>query len=160
MLAVGDAGVVLRSGDAGATWTMATIPGAGDLQGVATDAAAHLVLAVDASGSVWSSGDGGRHFAREATAPAALAAVALADDDSTAVAAGAMGTVLERAAGGTWAAVTTGTTAGLHAAVVADDGRQYAGGDSGTLIVSANDGASWAAVPLGTAATLYALDDL
>jgi photosystem II stability/assembly factor-like uncharacterized protein len=160
MLAVGDAGVVLRSGDSGATWTAAAVPGAGDLQGIAMDGAARLVLAVDASGGAWSSTDAGQTFVREATASVALAAVALADDDSAAIAVGSGGTVLERAASGAWATVPTGTTANLRAAVIGDDGRQYAGGDSGTLVSSATGGASWTPVSLATDATLYALDDL
>src|SRR5580700_2219753 len=117
MLAVGDGGVVLRSGDTGATWTAATIAGAGDLQSIAMDAAGQVVLAVDPSGAVWASGDAGVHFVREAMASAGLS-MALADDDSAAVAAGLGGTVLERSPSGTWTPVASGTTADLRAAVI------------------------------------------
>jgi photosystem II stability/assembly factor-like uncharacterized protein len=160
MLAVGDAGVVLRSADRGVAWTAFTVPGAGDLRSVASDSAAHLVLAVDASGGVWSSIDTGLHFIRETTAPLALSAVALADDDSAAIAVGDGGTVLERGPGRIWTSVSSGTTVSLRAAIVEDGGWQYAGGDSGTLIASTDHGTTWTAIALGTGATLYGLDDL
>ncbi len=159
MIVVGDGGTILRSADSGGTWAPARAPGAGDLRAVASDSGAHVVLAVDALGSIWSSADLGLSFAREALAPAALDAVALSDDGSSALAVGRGGAALARDAAGTWTRLATGTSSDLHAAL-ASGARFYAAGDLGTLVTSSDQGLTWAKTPLATTATLYALEDL
>jgi photosystem II stability/assembly factor-like uncharacterized protein len=139
------------------------IPGAADLHGVAADPGAHLVLAVDAAGVVWSSADGGISFGREGGAGVSLDAVALSDDGSRAIAVGAHGTAISRLPGSApvWTFLQTGTTADLHAALITDDAtRDYIAGESGTLLTTTNQGSTWTIQPLGTSSALYGLEDL
>jgi photosystem II stability/assembly factor-like uncharacterized protein len=161
MIVVGDQGLVLRSIDGGSTWLGATLAGASDMRGVATDPGGHLVLAVDAAGNIWASNDTGQTFQREGLAAAPLEAVSISDDASSALAVGQHGTVLERSAQG-WSTLPASTTSDLHAALVtgADSERHYAGGDNGTLLTSGDHGKTWSRVPLATNAPLYGLDDL
>jgi hypothetical protein len=161
MIVVGDGGIVLRSADAGATWSRTTIPGGADLRGVASDAGAHLILAVDGSGAVWSSVDTGRSFRREVIAAAPLEAVALTDSGARALAVGAGGIALTRSALGTWSTLTTGTRVDLHAALITDgDTRSYIGGDVGTLRMSVDAFATWSPVKTSTREPIYGLEDL
>jgi photosystem II stability/assembly factor-like uncharacterized protein len=120
------------------------------------------VLAVDGSGTVWSSADGGIHFASEASAGAPLNAVSMSDDGARAIVAGSHGTVLERAVDASWRSVPSGTTADLHAALITGDSgsHHYVAGDSGTLLRSFDSGVSFSQVAIATRATLYGLDDL
>ncbi len=157
----GDAGALLRSADAGNTWTRATIAGAGDLRGIASDPGAHLVLAVDQRGTVWSSTDRAASFTRETSASSPLDAVALSDDGSRALVVGAHGTALERDAGGAWHVIATGLDADLHAALLTDGARRaYVAGDHGTLATQPSGVGGYQAITLGTAANLYGLEDL
>jgi photosystem II stability/assembly factor-like uncharacterized protein len=158
----GDAGTVLRSSDGGATWASTLVPGAPSFAGIASDAAAIRVVAVDTAGSIWSSSDTGAHFAVVATASAPLEAVSVSDDDALGVAVGGQGVVMVSAANGAWASTPSGTASDLHTVVVMDSAndRIYAGGESGTLLSSADRGVTWTAQPSGTTAALYALDDL
>ncbi|MDP9000750.1 MAG: hypothetical protein M3O46_11630, partial [Myxococcota bacterium] len=162
MMAVGDGGVVLRSYDAGETWTKSAIPGGSDLRGVASDAGAHLLLAVDASGWVWSSQDTGLQFVHAASALGPLETIAIMADGSHAIAAGARGAVLEWAAGTGWEAASSGTDVDLHAALITgDDGsRHYVAGDTGMLLGSSDWGKSWSRVAVDTDGALFSLDDL
>ncbi|MGH7269576.1 MAG: WD40/YVTN/BNR-like repeat-containing protein, partial [Polyangiaceae bacterium] len=160
MLAVWDGGVVLHSWDDGASWELSMIPGAADLRGVAMDPEALRVLAVDASGSVWSSSDAGAHFTREASAKVSLNAVAMADGGELAIAVGDGCVIIERTADALWHAAPSGTALDLRAAVIMDDGRRYVAGDSGTLLASSDGGATWDPVAVATRATFYGVDDL
>jgi photosystem II stability/assembly factor-like uncharacterized protein len=161
MVVVGDSATVIVSNDLGSTWHAATIPGAGNLHGVAADPAASLVLAVDDAGNIWSSTDGASSFALAATAPASLDAVALSSDDSEALAVGARGTAMARFGAASFAPVTTGTSQNLHAAVLPTANPNiYVAGDNGTLLTSTDQGAHWSTVPLSISTPIYALDRL
>jgi photosystem II stability/assembly factor-like uncharacterized protein len=119
------------------------------------------VVAVDTSGSVWSSSDRGANFTVVATAPAPLEAISLSDDGALGVAVGERGVVLVGAAG-TWASASSSTASDLHAVIVMDSAndRVYAAGEAGTLVSSADRGVTWTAQQSNTTAALYALDDL
>jgi photosystem II stability/assembly factor-like uncharacterized protein len=161
MLVVGDGGTVLRSADSGHTWALASIAGAGDLRGVASDAWAGTVLAVDSLGSIWSSGDEGVTFTREASTSGALDAVSTTQAGDRALAVGVGGAVLLRATSGTWTPLATGSGVELHAALVTAGGsRLTVAGEGGTLLSSADLGAHWSVQAVSTAATLYGLQDL
>jgi photosystem II stability/assembly factor-like uncharacterized protein len=161
IVVVGDAASLVVSNDLGVTWHTSTILGAKNLHGVTADTAAKLVLAVDDAGQIWSSADAASSFTLVATAPQALDAVALSQDDSVAVAVGAGGTAWARFGTGSFAPLTTGTTANLHAAIV--DTKKpalYVAGDNGTLRESVDDGAHFSSVALAIATPIYALDHL
>jgi photosystem II stability/assembly factor-like uncharacterized protein len=160
MLAVGDAGTLLRSADSGKTWTVSTIAGAADFHGVASDAWAGTVLAVDSAGTIWSSADAGVTFTRAASAGVSLEAVSTTQAGTRAVVAGAGGVVLARSPSGEWTTVATGNGADLHAALVDGEGRLFVAGESGTLLSSVDLGAHWTLAPLGTTSALYGLQDL
>jgi photosystem II stability/assembly factor-like uncharacterized protein len=121
MLAVGDGGTILRSGDGGATWTSMIIAGAGDFHGVTSDAWAGLVLAVDSRGGIWSSGDTGVTWAREAGLGVSLDAVNTTQAGAGALAvgsggAGEAGTLLTSTdLGAHWTTIPLGTTLALYA---------------------------------------------
>src|SRR5262249_36309393 len=104
--AVGDGAVVLRTGDAGATWTRLPVASTAGLRGVAAAPSGGLVLAVGEGGGAPRSADGGAHAERGATpVPATLNAVRLADDELRALAVGAGGAVISSEDGGlTWRA--------------------------------------------------------
>ncbi len=157
----GDGGALLRSSDAGHSWQTASLPLAGDITGVASDTAGHLLLAADSDGNVWASTDGALTFRREVIAPAALLGITVSDDGTRGLAVGAHGTALERAADGQWSVVPTGTVADLRAALITNGNtRDLVAGASGTLLESADHGAHWAQIVVTTEATLYGLDDL
>jgi len=155
---VGDKGTILRSADAGRSWTRSTLEGAGDLRAVASDPDGHRVLVVDSNGGIYASGDLAMHFTKEATAPAALDAIATSDDGMRSLAVGAGGVAFVSDGARTWTPASVGTTHALHAAL-ATGGRYYAAGDQGTLLTS-DDGVRWSRVELGTTANFYALEDL
>ena len=162
-IAVGAGGTVARSTDAGSTWSTAHIDGASDLRGVASDATAHVVLAVDASGNVWSSADAGVHFSREAQATTPLDAVSLDDEGAGfAIAVGGAGVAMMRdPLSHAWTPAPIPFDGALHAALVTDDGtRFYAAGDDGALFTRTLDASSWQRVALPTTATFYGLEDL
>ena len=96
------------------------LAGAGDLHGVASDAWAGTVLAVDSLGSIWSSGDAGVTFTRDGAAGVSLDAVSTTQSGTSALAVGAGGKVLFRGASGAWAPIATGSGVDLHAALVTD----------------------------------------
>ena len=157
--AVGANGTLLRSAD-GTHFDAATIDGASNLRGIAADVSAHVVIAVDDAGAIFSSTDLGKTFVRDLVAPAPLDAVAMADDGGPAVAVGAHGTVMVRdPIARTWSASATPTDANLHAALVGDDGHVYVAGDGGTLLGRTVQ-AGWQRVTLSTTAALYGLEDL
>jgi photosystem II stability/assembly factor-like uncharacterized protein len=161
MLAAGDGGTILRSADAGVTWTRTIVAGAGDFHGVASDAWAGLVLAVDSLGGIWSSGDAGLTFTLEARGSGPLDSVNTTASGAGALVVGGGGAALARSATGVWTRLATGTGVDLHAALLADSGaRFYAAGESGTLLTSTDLGAHWTIIPLGTSAALYGLQDL
>jgi photosystem II stability/assembly factor-like uncharacterized protein len=156
---VGDEGTLIRSSDLGDSWDKTTIPGAGDLTGVAASLDASLVLAVDSNGAVWASKDLAKTFSLETKIDARLNAVSLADDGSLGLAVGEKGSLLERDAAGNWQAQASGTVETLHAALVTHAGsRDYVSGANGTLIGSNGDG--WSVVSIPTQVTLYGLENM
>jgi hypothetical protein len=161
-MAVGQSGTVARSIDRGSSWSMEHIDGASDLRGIASDDGAHVMLAVDAAGNIWSSNDAGTHFSREAIAPSALDAISIDDDGGPALAVGASGMVMMRdPIARTWSTAPVPFDGGLHAALVTSNGtRFYVAGDGGALFTRTTDAPNWSRVSLATTATLYGLEDL
>jgi photosystem II stability/assembly factor-like uncharacterized protein len=161
MIVVGDGGTVLRSANAGGTWSISSIPGAADLTGVTSDWYGDVIVAVDSNGAIWSSTDRGITFGLESKAGAELSSVSASYSGASVLAVGRGGTALVRSSTGVWTTLTTGTGFDLHAGLVsAVDGSLYVAGDQGTLLKSADVGAHWTVQPLGTTATLYGLQDL
>jgi photosystem II stability/assembly factor-like uncharacterized protein len=162
-IAGGSGGTLARSIDDGSTWSIARIEGASDLRGVASDASAHVVLAVDASGVIWSSADAGVHFHREAQATTPLDAISIDDDAAgLAIATGGSGVVMMRdPLTRTWTPAPVPFAGGFHAALVTDGGtRYYVAGDEGSLFTRTFDSSTWQRIALPTTATFYGLEDL
>jgi photosystem II stability/assembly factor-like uncharacterized protein len=158
-VAVGDRATIVRSHN-GRAFVAATIPGAADLRGVATDPGAREIVAVDSAGAIWSSRDRGVSFARVATAREPLYAVSLDHHGGRGLAVGARGTILRRV-DGAWIAAHSPTGVDLYAALVPHEGkRTYAAGAEGTLLVSDDDGATFAPQPVSSKSALFGLEDL
>jgi photosystem II stability/assembly factor-like uncharacterized protein len=158
LVAVGDAGVVLRSTDLGLHFTSSRIAGAADLFDIALDATGELALAVDSAGGVWASHDGAQGFALEHRADAALESVSLGAKAQLGSAAGA-GAPLLRDAAGTWR-MLGGDGTQLHATLVGPhEDRAYFAGEGGTLLETAS-GDALLRVAADTHAALRGIEDL
>ena len=146
--AVGDGGVIVASGDGGATWTAQTSGSTQDLHAVAFADATHG-WAVGAGGTILATTDGGAHLTPQTSGTGSdLYGVAFADA-THGWAVGAGGTILATTGGGAWTPQTSGTAQALRAVAAADATHAVAAGASGT-IVTTGDGSSWAARTSGT----------
>lgn len=151
----GDAGVVWRSLDGGATYS-ATALGMKPLRALA--ARGFTVLAGGDSAQLWrSADDGGTWTLRTLPGLASVRALAL-PSAQRAYAAGDGGAVYRSDDGGaTWTPLTSGTAQRLNALAFTDDAHGWAAGAGGTLLRTVDAGASWTPVALGTGADLFAL---
>jgi photosystem II stability/assembly factor-like uncharacterized protein len=159
MVVVGDGATVLRSANAGGTWAVETISGAGDLRSVASDWYGDVLYAVDSNGAIWSSQDRGVTFSLAAMATGPLESVDVTRDGSAALAAGDNGVALVLTSSGGWLPLSTGTSANLHATLALGGGTLVAAGDNGVLLNSFDNGQTFSTVSLGTA-TIFSLQDL
>src|SRR5208282_5085195 len=124
-LAVGEQGTILRSSDAGATWSPAATGTVEILLSVALSADGKTALAAGSGGTILRSSDGGTTWSAEASGTAeGLSSVALSADGKIALAAGGKGTILRSTDGGTmWSAAASDTTADLHSVALSADGK-------------------------------------
>jgi len=141
-IAVGAYGTVLRTEDAGATWTRAESGAEASLQGVAVGG--QTAIAVGERGTILRSTDAGATWARIApVADVELRDIAIAAN-GWAIAVGAGGAVLtSRDGGATWSRQASPTTETLRGAVFVHDSVVVAVGDGGVIIASSNGGSSW-----------------
>jgi photosystem II stability/assembly factor-like uncharacterized protein len=160
LVAVGDAGTLLRSSDRGLSFEASRIAGAADLFDVALDASGGLALAVDSAGVIWVSRDRARTFEAEHLAGSGLESVSLGRSGALASAAGS-GLALLRTSDATWTALATSEPLALHATLVGPrEDRVYFAGDAGTLLESVDDGQTLFRVPGGTSVALRGIEDL
>lgn len=155
-VAVGDAGTVTVSSDAGRTWRAFSTLTAEPMRGVGFLDSLHL-LAVGAGGVLLASADGGRQWqARRSNTRHELRAVVFTG--RTAVVVGARGTVLRSDDGGaSWRSHNSGVTATLRGLATLDPNTLITVGDGGTILRSADAGVSWRRVASGTKASLRAV---
>ncbi len=141
-IAVGTEGTLLRTTNAGTTWSV-----------VASGTSSHLlavswldsnrVVAVGRGGAVVRSSDGGATWS-VGTSGTSADLTAVAGAGSYAWAVGPGGTILRSTtAGATWAAQASGTTNSLEGVVAFDEQRVWAVGMGGTVLRSTNGGATW-----------------
>jgi photosystem II stability/assembly factor-like uncharacterized protein len=151
VLAVGIAGSVIRSTDAGLTWSVVTEMDAAHavtLLSLATAPSGQTAVAVGVRGVVRRSTDGGLHWLTVRGADANLANLVAVSfvDATTVVAASADGSMLRSVdAGQTWTAVSTGQTDPLEA-MDFRAGVGIAVTSHGTLLRSINGGAQWSTI--------------
>jgi len=148
LVAVGDSGTVITSGDATA-WTARTSGTTARLNSVLFGQFAYVI--VGDGGTILRSTDATTWTAVSSGTTANLYAIALLGP--TMVAAGANGTLLASAdAGLTWTPLSSGTTNTLRG--LATSGARYvAVGDAGTVLTS-TDAATWAAAAVPTSQNL------
>ncbi len=151
----GEDGVLLRSSDGGATWSLRDSGSTRHLR--ALSRAANTGWAVGDGGTVLRSSDAGLTWtAQNAGSVQQLRGVAVLDAQH-AWAVGDGGVVLVTTDGGaTWARHAAGVER-LHAVVFADALRGLAVGQGGAIVQSADGGQSWTAVDSGTGAQLCAV---
>jgi hypothetical protein len=159
-VAVGEAGTIAYSTNAGVTWTVATSPTTSSLRGVAYSPAVATWIAVGAGGTLISSSDGVNWTAVSSPTAHDLNGVAVLATTNAAtlvttytiVAVGAGGAVLASGDGVTWASQTIAPASDLLA--VTGWSQFIAVGASGSAF-SSPDGITWTPVTSGTASTLY-----
>jgi len=143
---------------AGSVWTAGNPPSLNNLLGVgytaATTAGIAEVVAVGASGSIYSSPDATTWTAATSGTTANLNAVQYRNGVFVAI--GDLGTILTSPDAVTWTPRTAPTTNALTALIGSGSGQVVAVGAKGTILVSTNS-TSWAAVDSGTTADLYAI---
>jgi photosystem II stability/assembly factor-like uncharacterized protein len=136
--ASGAFGLLLGSGDGGASWQswIERIDNPKALHLNALHRAGQAWLIASEQGTVFRLEDGAQHFVAVATGCAG-SLFALAGDVQRVVACGLLGAVLESVdAGRSWRALASGVSAGLTAGTALEDGRVALVSQSGQLIVS------------------------
>ena len=151
----GEDGVLLRSTDGGATWSLRDSGSTRHLRAVAR--AANTGWAVGDGGTVLRSSDGGQSWTAQNTGSVQqLRGVAVLDAQH-AWAVGDGGLVLVTSdSGASWSQHAAGVER-LHAVAFADVLRGLAVGQGGAMVQSADGGQSWTAVDSGTGAHLRAV---
>jgi len=165
-LIVGSYGLVMRTADAGKTWSNARITWDGfvDEKDIAEDdfetlpdsneihlyklrqsPDGALFCAAD-EGNVFRSSDQGKTWTKPDTGQFGSFYDVLPVDNKTIIAAGILGTIVRSTdSGSTWQKVPTDTRSILHALVRGKDGTIYALGDGGTRLKSTDQGKSFTA---------------
>jgi photosystem II stability/assembly factor-like uncharacterized protein len=147
---------LLRSADAGLTWTHLAVPSTAMLNAVAASDDGSVALAVGGKGIILRSvDDGWSWYAVPSGTEAELSSV-LFVDNSVALSLGVGGTILRsRDAGLTWRSVASGVVADLVSVAQSTDSRiVLAVGATGTIRRSSDGGDTFVSVPAGTSASL------
>ncbi|MBC8145529.1 MAG: hypothetical protein H7X80_08075 [bacterium] len=151
---VGEHGSILRSTDAGATWTQLTSHTRRTLAAV-KHASGPLAIAVGDSGTIRRTTDGGYtwRIVRWTTDQHLRGVDNLGENFWLAV--GFNGTVARSTnAGGGFDTIPSGITAHLNAIDIVDGETMIAVGDSGLVFTTADSGATWTRHPTGVSSTL------
>lgn len=143
---VGNNGVILHSGDGGATWQKRTSGTSKSLFAV-WGADASNVWAVGYGGTILYSADGVTWNAQASATAESLLAVH-GTDPSTVYAVGTNGTIRALGGGGNWTTVASPVSSTLFAAWAMGPGDLFAAGDQ--LIHTVNGGSSWSQQTLST----------
>jgi photosystem II stability/assembly factor-like uncharacterized protein len=160
--AVGDGGLVLRSGDGGRSWAVAHTGGAALRAVKFADDALHGFAAGD-SGALLATGDGGATWRALPAASADLRGLSVSDDGSRVVAVGARGLVWRSADGGTsWSQIVSGTSSTLNAVGFFDENPAigWVVGMGGTVLFTDDGAAHTRALNGPLSGDIYSVEDL
>mgnify|MGYP001106446084 CR=1 FL=1 len=148
-LGVGDAGMVVRTTDGGATWQFSLVNTSQNLRGLALGPADRGV-AVGEGGVVFVSTDAGRNWQAGQSGSSADLHSVVAAADGRFWAVGRGGLILASTDGGlTWSARPSGTSQSLYGVAFVDAQTGFAVGEKATVLRTTDGGATWAAVTTG-----------
>jgi photosystem II stability/assembly factor-like uncharacterized protein len=139
---VGSAGTILKSTDAGATWSL-TNPTTNDLR------ALWLIddvtgWAVGSTGAIFKTTNGGSSWTAQTSGTNAVLNGVHFASSTTGWAVGTTGTILKTTNGGSsWTAQTSGSSAILNGVFFVDTSTGWAVGTGGTILKTTNGGSSW-----------------
>ncbi len=156
-IVVGDNGTILRSGNAGLTWTAVESSSSNSLRAITAIDAKQLV-AVGLNGTILRSDNAGLTWAVVESNTANSLNAITAVDNQRLVAVGRNGTILRsNNAGGVWTAVESNTANSLNAITAVDNQRLVAVGDNGTILRFDNAGGAWTGVESSATNSLNAI---
>ncbi len=151
-VAVGDAGAILRSTDAGASWAAVASPVGDPLRAVAFHGATGIAVGI--AGRVIRSTDGGASWSTQAR-PTTRALYSVCMGDSADVITGEEGSIFVSTDGGlTWTRHLAGTASILFGVAGAGHAVVAVGGQ-GAITMSTDDGQGWGLTVLGGQSTFF-----
>ena len=155
--ATGAGGVIVASGNDGASWTAQPSGTAQDLRAVAFADATHGWV-VGAGGAILATTDGGATWTPQTSGSATDLSGIACSGVNTAWAVGAGGTILATTnGGGTWTPQTSGSAADLSGVACGGANTAWAVGAGGTILATTNGGGVWTAQTSGTGQSLRAV---
>ncbi len=155
--AVGEAGRVLKSTDAGASWATLNISTLRDLYAV-NFVSSTTGWVAGAFGVIFKTTDGGTTWSAESSGTSNTLYSVNFFNSSTGWAVGASGTILKTTNGGaSWTTQTSGTTQSLYSTQFLSTSVGWTSGAFGTMLRTVNGGTSWTSQTTGSIFSLYAL---
>ncbi len=151
---VGYSGKIVKTTDAGATWSYLTSGTTGNLYSTYfTDA--NTGYAVGASGLILKTTDGGSSWNSLTSGIVSSLFGVYFTDANTGYATGSSGVILKTTdAGANWSTLTTGATSSFYSAYFTDANTGYAVGSSGKIIKTTDAGANWSSLTSGITSAL------
>ena len=163
VMAAGDSGMVLKSSDAGNSWTKINTGVTYALRDI-TFSGANSIYAVGVSASIVHSSDGGINWERQNPGISQDLNAVSFPAAGTGYIAGQYGTLLKTTNGGlNWSVLNPGIMNHLLDVQFLDENTGYVCGSSGTILKTTNGGSSWSTLSTGTSndfACMYFLNDL
>ncbi len=157
LVAVGDAGQVLRSTDQGASWAMVPNSSFVTFSDVSFCDALHGVAVGD--GGTLVTADGGLTWAEGDPGVTGLLTGVSSLNPTTAVLVGRIGRIRRSTDGGlTWTALASSTNSHLYGVDFPDELTGYAVGDLGTIVKTSDGGDTWTTLDSGSSAYLRGVD--
>ncbi len=152
--AVSSGGIILRTTDGGAIWTVQESGTTNGLNGVSSPDA-DTGTAVGDGGTILRTTDGGQTWIAQVSGTGQSLRGVSFTGASTGTAVGDGGTILRTIDGGeTWVAQQTGTTDALNGVSFTDASTGTAVGDGGTILRTTDGGQTWVAQQTGTTSAL------
>lgn len=155
--AVGEVGWAIKSTDAGASWSILTIPTLRDLYALSFISTT-TGWVVGAYGVIFKTTDGGTTWTEQISGTGATLYSVNFINSTTGWAVGAGGTILRTVNGGTtWTTQPSGTTQSLYSTEFLSTSVGWASGAFGTILRTVNGGVSWTTQTTGSIFSLYAV---
>ena len=151
---VGNGGVVIKSLDAGETWTQLSSATSNDLRGVYFENGQSGWI-TGYTGKIYYTNNGGASWTNQSTGTANLYEITFVDD-TTGWIVGGSGRILKTTNRGTnWSTQTSGTSGIIFGVDFATPNKGWVCGQNGYLRYTTNAGTNWASQTSGTAQALY-----